>query len=66
MLREVRYRGTRAEVLFNDMGGDEVAVVVLQWSGEKRIWEWEDIYSPDRLSLERMSLTPPVDLAVPR
>jgi hypothetical protein len=66
MLREVRYHGSNAEVLFNDMGGDEVAVVVLEWSGAKQIWEWEDIHSPDRLSFEQMSLTPPADLPVPR
>ncbi|MEN8688839.1 MAG: hypothetical protein AB1Z20_01890 [Desulfobacterales bacterium] len=66
MLREVRYHGSNAEVLFNDMGGDEVAVVVLEWSGAKQIWEWEDIHSPDRLSFEQMSLIPPADLPVPR
>jgi hypothetical protein len=65
-LREVRYRGATASVAFNDMGADEVAVVVLDWNSAKQIWEWEDVNSPDRSSFERLSLTPPADLPVPR
>jgi hypothetical protein len=61
-LREVRYRGSTAEVAFHDMVPDEVAVVVLEWNRARRIWEWEDVNSPERSSFEQLSLTPPAGL----